>query len=839
MQPITPTDRDYMIRTVIGEAADQPDEGQAAVAHVILNRVNEGFGDNPKDVVLAPNQFEPWQTRAAQLKAINTKSPDYQHAATIVDSVLSGDAPDPTQGATHFLQPNIVRQRYGKLPDWAQGNGLQIGQHVFYKPGTNYMPQQTQDATVTQDDIQETLRQAGVAPGAAPIAQSAATNDGDIAETLRQAGVTMPPANQSQITTPDVSVGPDGRLRIVIHPKPKYDIGLGYQNQLSEGMPVIGPLLDKAVAATGAAIQPLLEQTQGKNFAERYANNLADIVSEKKQFSEQHPIGSTVANLAGGGMALGPLASTRLGGTMLGTYGPSLASRIYTGAAGGAGLNSLDAVLRGDNPISAAEIGAGGGAAGPIIGKGVNTVASGVIGALKPQTGPLGDLLSGTVSKLAGALEGETPQTLAAAKTRMGPAGMLADVNPAMTDIAGGVADIPGPQKAVVRGAFQQRAAQQGQRIDQALKDSGLPKVNIEDFKSYTTEAKKAAADPLYEQWRSMQVQPTPALKELMPTLDKLGLLNSAEEHSLMRGVPFDKNFFTTGPQKNYPTTESWDMVKRAIDSRIDGAYSAGEKTKAADLITLKNRMVGEIEKTPAGQVWKQARTEFADHAAIEEQIQAGQDTFLGGRSGLTADQMRTELKGLSGPELAARKIGLGSAVREAMGQSIRGDTTLRNKLLAPNNQEKMRLLLGDQKTNQLIQTLEQESYLADQYKNVVGGSPTAPKQQRIKALQNEPLPSWGLRIMEPGTWVPPAFRPSHVMEAWRGLGNEKTINQLGSLMATPAGPSMDQLISSIHQEALRRTAQGAAAARGSNALAGLISGPATTTARRQIQVSQ
>ena len=38
--PMDPTDRDTLIRTVSGEAGSEPIAGQAAVAHVILNRFN-------------------------------------------------------------------------------------------------------------------------------------------------------------------------------------------------------------------------------------------------------------------------------------------------------------------------------------------------------------------------------------------------------------------------------------------------------------------------------------------------------------------------------------------------------------------------------------------------------------------------------------------------------------------------------------------------------------------------------------------------------------------------------------------------------------------------------
>jgi hypothetical protein len=54
---------------------------------------------------------------------------------------------------------------------------------------------------------------------------------------------------------------------------------------------------------------------------------------------------------------------------------------------------------------------------------------------------------------------GETPETLAAARARTGPAGFLADLNPAMTDVAGAIADMAIPEKATIQRAFCNRVA--------------------------------------------------------------------------------------------------------------------------------------------------------------------------------------------------------------------------------------------------------------------------------------------------------------------------------------------------------------------------------------------
>ena len=129
-------ERDYLIRTVAFEATHETKKGIAAVAHVILNRKRSGrWGDNIKDVVTRPWQFEPWMTRRKEMEELSPNDSRYQTTARIADAVLAGQIPDPTAGATHFLNPIVVRQRHGgSLPSWASGEGVSIGSHAFYSP---------------------------------------------------------------------------------------------------------------------------------------------------------------------------------------------------------------------------------------------------------------------------------------------------------------------------------------------------------------------------------------------------------------------------------------------------------------------------------------------------------------------------------------------------------------------------------------------------------------------------------------------------------------------------------------------------------------------------------
>ena len=128
--------RDYLIRTIAFEASGEPAMAKIAVAYVVLNRKKSGrWGDNIKAVVTHPGQFEPWTTKRREIETLSPDDPRYQSAAIIADAVLSGQTPDPTAGATHFLNPTIVRERRGgELPSWARGEGLLIGSHTFYFP---------------------------------------------------------------------------------------------------------------------------------------------------------------------------------------------------------------------------------------------------------------------------------------------------------------------------------------------------------------------------------------------------------------------------------------------------------------------------------------------------------------------------------------------------------------------------------------------------------------------------------------------------------------------------------------------------------------------------------
>lgn len=133
MAGYTPEDFDYAVRTVWGEARGEPTLGQQSVAAVIRNRA-KAAGTGFKNVVLAPNQFEPWGSKRDQLMGLSPQSPEYQRIADTIRPIFDSEA-DPTKGATHFYSPKVQAALGRKPPSWDNGTGFEIGTHRFFKLG--------------------------------------------------------------------------------------------------------------------------------------------------------------------------------------------------------------------------------------------------------------------------------------------------------------------------------------------------------------------------------------------------------------------------------------------------------------------------------------------------------------------------------------------------------------------------------------------------------------------------------------------------------------------------------------------------------------------------------
>jgi hypothetical protein len=133
--PVDETEVRLLAATAWGEARSEGEDGMRAVAHVMVNRIGDRFGEDLATVVLSPKQFSVWNRgdpnrRLVQsLVADSSRVPDaeWEAAQRVAREVLSGQSIDPTNGAL-FYHTRAIRPRWSR-----QGEGRQvIGAHVFY-----------------------------------------------------------------------------------------------------------------------------------------------------------------------------------------------------------------------------------------------------------------------------------------------------------------------------------------------------------------------------------------------------------------------------------------------------------------------------------------------------------------------------------------------------------------------------------------------------------------------------------------------------------------------------------------------------------------------------------
>lgn len=191
---MTPAERDLYVRTLIGEAGGEDPDGQAAVAHVIRNRLLSGrFGGDLSSVIKAPKQFSTWDAgnpAGIMAQRVPTNSPQYQRMGQLVDDVNSGRVPDPTGGAMSFYNPSQAN------PDWSKSlqHSKAIGSHVFgVTPDMANVKIAAPQAPAQPQTMQQAVaaRLAGSAPGVDPR----------LAKILQQASSSLPDGYTAKIVS--------------------------------------------------------------------------------------------------------------------------------------------------------------------------------------------------------------------------------------------------------------------------------------------------------------------------------------------------------------------------------------------------------------------------------------------------------------------------------------------------------------------------------------------------------------------------------------------------------------------------------------------------------------
>lgn len=119
--------------TVWMESSGESQEGQRAVAHVLVNRLKTNkWGNTLAAVCLQSEQFSSWNTsdpNRHRLAIASEGDPTLLEIEGYVAAALAGTDIDPTMGATYYFDPAEAQ------PSWAEKlvKTTTIGHHDFYK----------------------------------------------------------------------------------------------------------------------------------------------------------------------------------------------------------------------------------------------------------------------------------------------------------------------------------------------------------------------------------------------------------------------------------------------------------------------------------------------------------------------------------------------------------------------------------------------------------------------------------------------------------------------------------------------------------------------------------
>ena len=137
---VDPKQLNCLAKNIFYEAGNEPLNGQAAVARVVMNRIKHGFGKNPCDVIYQSSYVdrliddEMQKVKLCQFSWVcegkgepNKNSPKYKQAERVAYQVLAYDEyKDVVPNTTLFFHNLHVD------PLWPYKQVAKIGNHIFY-----------------------------------------------------------------------------------------------------------------------------------------------------------------------------------------------------------------------------------------------------------------------------------------------------------------------------------------------------------------------------------------------------------------------------------------------------------------------------------------------------------------------------------------------------------------------------------------------------------------------------------------------------------------------------------------------------------------------------------
>jgi hypothetical protein len=483
---------------------------------------------------------------------------------------------------------------------------------------------------------------------------------------------------------------------------------------------------DEVLTGISAPINAVLNKFRGgpQGVSENYQQTRARYERDKAYAQEQHPVATTVGELAGG-LATGKLPASFV------TRGRNVLTKAVRGAGVGAGYGAVQGFNSGNgfddrlnDAVSGAQVGAAvGGVLAPVaqgVGKGYQAVTS-RFGSDSRNLAKDAGVKSKVFRRVAKAY-GDDAETGMLAKAD--DADMLLNSGPQLQAFAENIASQPGQGRNVLIRAIGEQSRGAGRRTaDVVNRTMGKDAGRVTNANALETERK--AAGRLFEVARAYTGK-----FDVSGLRDNLTARIRETDGPVRSALLKARNLNVFSSENAGVSAIQLHAARQAIDDQLT---RPGVGSNAARLL---REVRSQIDETLKGHVpgMREADQAYSSVMKRKEALEAGREVFR--RSYGSPQELAFDLRNMAPAERADFVKGARDSIAEIMGSARNDAGAARRELLEKGwNREKLQILVGKDTAAVLSNALDKEAARFNAANNILGNSRTALRQEARKAF--------------------------------------------------------------------------------------------------------
>jgi hypothetical protein len=518
----------------------------------------------------------------------------------------------------------------------------------------------------------------------------------------------------------------------------------------ARGVPIIGGALNHANAATNAFVDGLMpdaivraiggERIPGKNFSERYENELKRQQEMDRAFEEKNPITSKATELVGG--VVGTIPMVMAAPAAFGVGSGPLALRTGASAITGAGVAGADGAVRsgGDLDVTgkSALVGFGAGAVSPIAGEGIGHLArlgrvwwGGRNAQMPAQVGNMAaDMLADDVAAAGGA------QAVRGRLSDLGPDAMLLDASPSFMGRAQGLAVLPETRETVMA-PLMQRQAGANRRLLSDMDSIIGPTPVPSRVEAGLAEGRQAVGDAYEGVFQNARPIRTARLAE---TLDRMAVNLRGDTR---RSVVNARNMLNE-PGGGALATNPRALF--AIRNELDGLIGVEKNDRVLSQLGFVRQAVDDYLRAAVPGI-KEVDARFQELARQSEGLKRGSSIMDSGKTATRPVELAAEVTagtqpdglfiGPSGETFRMRQ-GARAEIDRQLGTKANDLVALRNVIKGDGdwNRAKLAEVFGEGEAARIFGAVDREAAFNDAYKKIVENSQTQMRADSAAAMR-------------------------------------------------------------------------------------------------------